>query len=151
MDGIPNEPMGFRGIVWGQRLESLTNRTFLKISEEGDVTSYHLQNDPLRIGAAAVSDIIYSFFRHRFYRATILIDSYQDFATIKAIFFKIYGEGVSVGREDTETYYWAGAELDISLEYSESDGGRVEYSFRPIHKQEEKKAKLKVAHSWDQE
>jgi len=151
MDAFPNEPMGFRGIVWGQRLESLTGRTFLMISEEGDISSYRLQDDPLRIGAATVSDIVYSFFRHRFYRATVLIDTYKDFGTIKEIFFKSYGEGVSVSREDTETYYWAGAELDLSLEYSESSGGRIEYSFRPIHKQEEKKAKLKAAHDWDQE
>ncbi|SEM34879.1 hypothetical protein SAMN04489760_11151 [Syntrophus gentianae] len=150
MDAFPNEPMGFRGILWGQRLESLTGRTFLPLSEEGDVSSYRLQNDSLRIGNAEVSDIIYRFFRHRFYRATVLIDSYENFARIKESFFDSYGEGVSVSREETETYYWSGAELDLSLEFSEATCGRIEYSFRPIHKQEEKKAKLKAIQDWDQ-
>jgi hypothetical protein len=151
MDSFPNEPMAFRGILWGQRLDSLTGRIFLRISEEGDISSFHLQDDPLRIGDVAVSDIVYSFFRHRFYRASVLIDSYEDFSRIKESFSDSYGEGVSLSREDTETYYWSGAELDLSLEYSESAGGRIEYSFRPIHKQEEKNAKLKAAHDWDKD
>jgi len=151
MDAFPNEPMAFRGILWAQRLESLTGRNFLRVSEEGDISSYRLKDDLLRIGDAAVSDIIYSFFRHRLYRVSVLIDSYEDFAKIKKLFFDTYGEGVSVSREDTETYYWAGAELDVSLEYSEQSGGRIEYSFRPIHRLEEKNAKLNAAHDWDQE
>ena len=151
MDAFLNEPMGFRGILWGQRLESLTGRTFLPVSEEGDISSYRLKGNRLRIGDAKVSDIVYSFFRHRFYRVSIVIDSFEDFAKIKKHFFDNYGEGVSVSREEdeTETWYWAGAELDICLEYSEKSGGRIEYSFRPIHKREEKDAKIKAIHDWD--
>jgi len=151
MDAFSNEPMAFRGILWGQRLESLKGRTFLSESEDGDISSYRLKGDLLKIGDAKVSDIIYSFFRHRFYRVSIVIDSYEEFAHIKKHFFDTYGEGISVSREETETYYWAGAELDISLEYNgqAGPGGQIEYSFRPIHKQEEKDAKSKAARDWD--
>lgn len=151
MDALSNEPMAFRGILWGQRLESLKGRTFLKVSEDGDISSYRLKGDLLQIGDAKVSDILYSFFRLRFYRLSVVIDTHEDFAKIKKHFFDLYGEGVSVSCEETETetYYWAGAELDISLEYSEMSGGRIEYSFRPIHKQEEKEAKAKAIHDWD--
>ncbi len=151
MDAFPNEPMAFRGILWGQRLESLSGRTFLPVTEEGEISSYRLQDDRLRIDDATVSDILYSFYRHRFYRASVVIDSYGEFQKIKKHFFKNFGEGVSLSVEERETYYWAGAELDLSLEYTEKDGGRIEYSFRPIHKQEEKKAKAQAAHDWDQE
>jgi len=66
MDAFSNEPMAFRGILWGQRLESLKGRTFLSESEDGDISSYRLKGDLLKIGDANVSDIIYSFFRHDF-------------------------------------------------------------------------------------
>jgi len=150
MDAFPNEPMGFRGILWGQRLESLTGRNFTKISDDGDVSAYRLNNDRLRMGHVEVDDIIYYFFRHRLYRVRVQIESHENFARLKEIFFESYGEGVSVSRDETETYYWAGAELDLSLEYSDASRGRIEYSFRPIHKQEEKKAKLKVIRECDE-
>lgn len=149
MDAFSNEPMAFRGILWGQRLESLRGRTFFKVSEEGEIGSFRLKGDLMQIGDGKVSDIVYSFFRGRFYRLSVVIDTYPDFVKIRKHFFDLYGEGVSVSREDTETYYWSGSELDISLEYSEMSGGRIEYSFRPIHKQEEKEAKVNAAHDWD--
>jgi hypothetical protein len=78
-----------------------------------------------------------------------VIDSRKDFEKIKRYFFENHGEGVSINREDTETYYWSGAELDISLEYSDSAGGNIEFSFRPIHKEEEKVAKLQSRRDWE--
>jgi hypothetical protein len=149
MDVMPNEPMAFRGILWGQRLESLTGRTFVKVKEEGNFASYRLKEDPLKIGGTKVSDIVYCFYRGRFYRVSVVIDTREEFEKIKKYFFENHGEGVSVSREETETYYWAGAELDISLEFSGLSGGFIEYSFRPIHKEEEKIAKRQSHRDWE--
>jgi len=87
MDAFPNEPMGFRGILWGQRLESLTGRNFTKISDDGDCSAYRLNNDRLRMGHVEVHDIIYYFFPHRLYRVHVQIESYENFARLKEIFF----------------------------------------------------------------
>ncbi|OPY17257.1 MAG: hypothetical protein A4E74_01371 [Syntrophus sp. PtaB.Bin075] len=151
MDAFLNEPMAFRGILWGQRRDSLTGRTFLPVREDGDITSFRLEGDLLEIDDAKVSDIVYSFYRNRFYRVSVIIDSREEFKKIRKHFFDTHGEGVSVSHEEeeTESCYWAGAELDICLRYSEKSGGRIEYSFRPIHKREEKEAKIKAIHDWE--
>lgn len=150
MDDFRNEPMAFRGIFWGQSLESLKDRTFMPVSHDGDIRSYRLKGDRLKIEGARVSDIVYSFYRNRFYRVSVAIDSREEFEKIRRHFFDAYGEGISVSREEEEeNYYWSGAELDVCLEYSDKTGGRIEYSFRPIHKKEEKEAKIKAIQDWE--
>ena len=64
-----SEPDGFRGIKWGNNIDSLSG--FNQIAKEGNLTFFEKTDDQLQIDDVKLDQVIYGFHKGRFYTAMI--------------------------------------------------------------------------------
>lgn len=130
--GFKNEPDGFRGIHWGDTIQSLEAK-FVHISGRGDYKTYERKNDKLAIGKVPLSKVTYRFFEGRFIEAEI--STPQPCSRFKEIVFTKFGEP----KLELIFYQWQGRKTGMVLKLFED---QCEMRFFSIENSR-RKAKLK--------
>ena len=129
-----NEPEGFRGIKWGGSL--FTAKELVLVEREGTVGVYRKRSDKFEIGKAEVNQIVYKFFRDRFYMVEINFQDLVNYNSLRKQLFEIYGDGwpnTSMWRKE---WKWYGEEVNIVLQYETvMKEGRITYTYLPIEEE----------------
>jgi hypothetical protein len=138
-----NEPEDFRGIKWQTNIDELANLTM--IAEDGSLKFFEKKNDKLKIGNASLDNIIYGFYKKKFYNVIIYYSLLNNFSMIKDVFVQTYGDPLQPNRY-VEKYLWFGNQVDILLTYDDVlKKGRISYIFKPLMDEMEADDKLKAS------
>jgi hypothetical protein len=102
---------GFRNLRWGTRAEDVNDPNLINdgySTEEKDVYYYRKKNEKPTIGNAQLSDILYYFYKDKFYKVEITTFLKHDYETLKQAIFARFGDGKKT--EDVfgeEIYTWS--------------------------------------------
>ena len=123
------QPTGFRGIKWGTNIQNQKNMILISDYNDGR-KNYKRKSDKLSIGSASISEIVYVFYKDRFYQVLIGFvfpdrDSQIDHDILRDILVEAYGTPVV----SSGMYIWANNNIEITL----FPGGII-YTYMPIHK-----------------
>lgn len=102
----PGEPSGFGGMVWGQSpdgVEGLVRERVLPGNDPGDAVYYTVKDDPMRLGDAVLSSVIYVFREDRFKEVMIQIDGSRNLDAAIRWLVESYGVYDHV---DGSGYFW---------------------------------------------
>ena len=133
----PNEPEGFRGITWGDDLES-NKAEMVLVEQSADEHFYTRTNDKMQIGGAELKSIYYSYANGKFVQAMILTEGYSNKVALIDAFKSQFGKGFQSNRY-IDKYVWNGP---ISVIYLECKivGDKCSVSFMSKKKLEEARA-----------
>jgi len=124
------ESGGFRGIAWGTNIRELSGMSLL--AEDAALKFYERKDDHAKIGDVDIERVVYGFYDDQFYSATLYFQSFPSFVQVKRVFLDKYGNPTSYN-ESSNKYFWGKDEVSVFLSFNtESDEGRVFYSFNPI-------------------
>ena len=124
---------GFRDLDWGQKLADVRGMQFTYTHKGFDL--HTRKTDHLKIGAAELHGIVYSFYKKQFVRVTITITSVYDMDTVKKILVAKYGEPKKAKIEHGEptTWEWRPKDARITL----TEGRKYQHgTVRPVLKME---------------
>jgi hypothetical protein len=131
---FPNEPGGFRGIIWGQ--SALTVAGLTPLGREDPITTYVREYEIMKIGTVPLKQITYTFFRDRFYSVMIDFEEYPNFWDLKKQLSTLYGPGEQKASVWRNQWWWYGTNLNIRLNYSHvTQTGTLVYSYIPIYEE----------------
>jgi hypothetical protein len=139
----PNEPDGFREILWGTDIQTLANMAVAE--KDGDDIFYSRTGDNLLIAGATIDQIHYGFYKGKFYSVIIRFQSRRNFLALKERLMETYGGVVLQQNPNQHDYKWGMLErflgvvrlvqskTVINLVYDEKTGkGHIAYLYRPI-------------------
>lgn len=139
----PNEPDGFREILWGTDIQTLENMTVAE--KDGKDIFYSRKGDNMVIAGASIDQIHYGFTNGKFYSVIIRFQSRRNYLALKERLFETYGGVVLQQDPNQEDYKWGMLErflgvvrlvqskTVINLVYDEKTGkGHIAYLYRPI-------------------
>lgn len=138
-----NEPDGFRGVMWGANLKDLPD--MVADGVVGDEKWFKKNGDKLQVGEAELTDIVYGFYKDKFYTVIMGFDTFHNFKKVKEALFQKYGAGRQPNRY-LERYLWMGENCTISLDFnSMNKKGMIYYVYKSLlmekNKDEKEKAK----------
>ncbi len=126
-----NEPIDFRGVVWGAAADELAGMR--KVHTEDSLDYYIKASEEMTIGDARIKSVVYVFYENKFCGAVIDFKSSGNFQIIKQTLFGLHGEG-SQPRKYREHYGWSGKYITLTLEYDDiTQKGQVKYFYMPIY------------------
>jgi hypothetical protein len=106
------------------------------VEDGGNTKFYKRKGDKMKIGEANLKEVVYGFYKGRFYHVNIQFYEIVNATAIKETLFQQYGEGYR-GNRFVETYLWDGTNVNVLLDYSEiSKKGKVFYFYTPIAKEQ---------------
>jgi hypothetical protein len=114
-----DEPDGFRGIKWGTAISECPD--MVRQAELKDTILYHRANDKMVIGDAVVDQVLYGFYKGRFYYANINFSNLVNFKGVKDTLFQAYGDGAQ-SNPYIDKYVWLGNSVKMILSYSVGKG-----------------------------
>jgi hypothetical protein len=124
------EPDNFRGVKWGSDFSSLSGLS--RIAQEGDLTFYEKTNDSLQIEDVRLDQVIYGFYKGRFYTAMIYFPN-TGFARIQEIMTKQLGAAPSQPDKTPSKLIWDNPNVSVLLTSGSSDNpARLSYLYKPI-------------------
>lgn len=131
------EESGFRGMQWGTSIQQTQNMTLL--AEERDTKFYVRDGEPLQMEDAAIQEIIYGFYKDRFYNATVYYKDQHNFVKIKEVTSRSKGKPCQPDPSNNK-YVWDDSDLTYLLDYNENSGsGKLFAFFKPIQLEAELK------------
>lgn len=103
--------------------------------ERGDKV-YERINDKLNIGKAELDNILYYFYKDKFYSVNIMFSSLHNFQSINAALSNWYGPPSDIKRDQEKKWLiWYGKYLGIiSIYHASSKKGFVFYMYHPIRR-----------------
>jgi hypothetical protein len=111
---------GFRGVKCGDSFD-IWKKEMIPDSQTGDTANkkmYRKKEDPLRIGNATLSNIIYIFEAGKFQAAYLDAEGYLSCASLKEDSFTKFGENPDkFNRYPTESYTWNSGSVKVSFHY----------------------------------
>jgi hypothetical protein len=123
------EPDNFRGVKWGNDSSSLSG--FNQIAQEGELTFFEKINDPLQIEDIHLDQIIYGFYKGRFYTAMIYFPN-TGFTRMQEIMTKQLGPPVQPDKTPAKLI-WDSPNVSVLLTSGNSeDSARLSYLYKPI-------------------
>ena len=109
--------IGFKNLTWeDQRTDIPGLKLFDEDPSFGGIQRYRQPQAQERFGNAPLKEVVYGFWRDRFYTLTILVAGKSDFEALKKEAFRRFGEGVKTDAS-REVYIWYGGLTDRMLEY----------------------------------
>lgn len=124
-------PLGFRGVRFGQDLTDLTD--MIPLFGDGDMQYCRRKGESLSLGEIRLKDVLYYFYKGKFYYVLMPVARYDDFAPLKAAYFKKYGpprENISALNEN---FVWTWDDAQIALDRNETDDSvEISYAFVPV-------------------
>lgn len=115
------EPEGFRGIKWGQSLDSVEGMKLIgeEISDSESLI-YIKEKERLKIGYVDLEKIEYYFWKNRFYKVTIYVKGYTNWKGLQEATFEKFGRGFQP-ESTKEEYAWYGNVTRMLLSYDEKE------------------------------
>ncbi|THB63452.1 MAG: hypothetical protein D6E12_17010 [Desulfovibrio sp.] len=135
LDGLAQEPRGFRGLEWGNSAQGVQGLTLI---EQGDSYFYVREGEILRVGEAELTNIIYGYFQDRFYTVVVEFDGFANFTMILYALETKYGRAANADMQNFQ-HYWFFDTVDIYIEYDpDTSAGNVFYVYTPIMEERER-------------
>ncbi len=132
-------PLGFRGLAWGQAAGDRSDLEYLYGS--GDVAYYRRVGDNLEIGQFRLKDILYGFYRDRFFHVQMRAREPGDIAALRAAYAAKYGPPRESVTALDENYLWIWPETQIALDRDVlEDSLSIGYTCLPILEQMRREA-----------
>ena len=123
------EPDGFRGIKWGTPASSVSGLN--QIADDGNLLLYEKSDDQLQMGEVRLDQIIYGFYKSRFYMGMIYFPS-VGFKRIEEMMTRQLGQPVKPDNTPSKLV-WDSDNVSVLLTLGEkSDQGRLVYLYKPI-------------------
>lgn len=123
------EPDNFRGIKWGADSSSLSGSN--RIAGEGHLAFYEKDNDSLQLEGIKLDQVIYGFYKNRFYTAMIYFQA-SEFSRMKEIMTAKLGEPVMPDKTPSKLV-WDGSTVTVLLTSAgDSNSARLAYLFKPL-------------------
>lgn len=108
---------GFNDLKWGVRLSGLKGLVQRSIdSGLDDVMEYVRPADVLKLGAAALTAVIYSFWRDQLYTVTIWAQGPANYNALRAAVFKQFGQAAQIEGAG-ERVLWSEGPTEAMLKY----------------------------------
>ena len=132
-----NEPGGFRGLEWGERIGQMQGMALHKKGKVGGVALevYSRENDEMRYGEAELTKLLYGFYKDQLYMVSLVTSTPSDYRALKEEAFRRFGEP-TVGLDNIDKYKWKGDDVVVLLQYELFEERCVfVYYYRPIMNQ----------------
>lgn len=143
--GYKNEPDGFRGIKWGQRLSTRKDMRLLDHDKNGN-RYYSRRGDKLRIGGATLQSIYYRSHRHQFEAVVISASGSGNQDALLAALKHQFGAGARANQFENK-YIWDGPTTRIYVECDFMHDCSLLLQSRKIAQQETKEKAKAAARS----
>ena len=139
---------GFRGVRCGDSFDNW-KKEMIPDSQKGDMDNrkfYRRKDDPLKIGNATLSNILYIFAEGKFEAAYIDAEGYLSCASLKEESFAKFGENPEkLNRFPAERYTWIFSSVKVSFNYKGmSEQCNLSIFCQDIVKEQEAKKKEKA-------
>jgi hypothetical protein len=130
------EPDNFRGVKWGNNSSSLSG--FSQIAQEGELTFFEKNSDPLQMEDVRLDQIIYGFYKGRFYTAMVYFPS-AGFAGMEKVMTRQLGTPSQPDKTPSKLI-WDSPNVSVLLTSDDNDGSaRLLYLYKPIQLEVEMK------------
>jgi len=96
---------GFRGMKWGTHIKDFNDINLVLVENGNEYKGYRRPNDKLSIGDANLKEIIYTFYKDRFYGFKIEAQGQDNFRFLKNAVFDYYGDGRPTAKSHT-SWLW---------------------------------------------
>ncbi len=113
---------GFDDLEWGVRVDSVKGLEQRQADPDlAEVTEYVRQQDSLQIGDAALTSVVYAFWRDQLYTVTLWTQGAENYKALQNKVFEQFGEGIQTDRS-SQKYLWSDDTTDMLLTYSDTSG-----------------------------
>lgn len=130
------DPDNFRGVKWGADLSSLSG--FNQIAQEGGLSFYEKAGDSLLVDDIKTDQIVYGFYKGRFYTAMIYFPS-SDFEKMKGNVVRQFGKPAEADKSPSKLV-WDGTTVTVLLSTANNpESSRLAYIYKPIQLEVEMK------------
>ena len=129
-DGLDKE---FLGITWGTHISELTG--FSKVSQKADVGYYKTPGKYYTIFEAENANVIFGFFKGKFFAAYAAVESIERFSRIKNHLTQKFGSPITILKtQNKQTILrWKRDNTKIKLKLNEKDGKmKLAFYFGPL-------------------
>ncbi len=112
---------GFNDLKWGVRLSGLIGLEKRPIDSGLDeVIEYVRPADVLKLGEAALTAVIYSFWKDQLYTVTVWIQGPANYTALRDAVFNQFGQGNQI-KGAGERYLWSEGLTEVMLKYDNED------------------------------
>ena len=112
---------GFGDLKWGARLAGVKGLEKRQTDSGLDrVIEYVRPADVLKLGDAALTTVVYAFYRDQLYTVTIWTQGLANFKALRDTVFNQFGQGTK-SEYSGEKYLWSVGLTDVMLKYQNDD------------------------------
>ncbi len=136
------EKEGILGIAWAANIRDLPDLKL--IAEDGDHQYYSRPGEERKVEGITVDQIVYGFYKGRFYNVMVYFSSKPSFSKMKDRLAGRYGSPFKPDDTDLK-FFWTADTVHLLLTYDEAANlGRLSYFYQPIEGEIERSEKAKA-------
>ncbi len=113
-------PVGFRGLRFGRDISTTPN--MVPAYREGAVAYFRRRDERMDLGATKLSDVLYGFYRNRFFAVLMRAASAEDFEPLRRAYMAKYGQPRAIAATLEEDLVWSWPKAQITLSRDAADG-----------------------------
>ena len=124
---------GFLGTNWGAHISELTG--FNKVSRNGDVSYYGNPQKSYTIFGVDTANVIFGFFKDKFFAAYIAVESIKTFSRAKDHLTQKFGSPITILKTQNQQtiFSWKQADIRIKLKLYEKEGKmKLAFYYTPL-------------------
>ena len=124
---------GFLATDWGAHISELTG--FKKVSQKGDVSYYEIPQKSYTIFGLETANVIFGFFKDKFFAAYIAVESIEVFERTKSHLTQKFGSPQTIlNTQNRQTIYsWKQKDTRIKLKLYEKEGKmKLAFYYTPL-------------------
>lgn len=122
---------GAAGIAWETSIDTLQGLE--ETARSGDVRYYRRSGDFYSIAGITLNEVVYGFYKGRYFAAFIPVSSAADFNKIKSHLEQRYGDPRAHLRVDRTIYIWEYVDAKIKLkQYQDHPVAKLAFYFMPL-------------------
>jgi len=124
---------GFLGTHWGSHISELTE--FSKVSQKGDVSYYRNPQKSYTIFGIDTANVIFGFFKDKFFAAYIAVESIKTFSRAKDHLTQKFGSPITILKTQNQQtiFSWKQADIRIKLKLYEKEGKmKLAFYYTPL-------------------
>lgn len=114
-------PIGFRGLRFGRPIGEITG--LVAAYKEGAAAYYRRRDDTLELGETQLADVLYGFWRGRFFCAVMRAKNAEDFDALRRAYQTKYGPPRAIPSTLEEELVWSWPKAQIALTRDTESGG----------------------------
>jgi len=126
---------GFEDARLGEPIGSFSGLELIGRDPVARTETYIRRSDDLRVGAAGVDGVTYSFYQGRLYFISLSMSGRSNSEAVLAAFERVYGESIATGTHPNERI-WPGGSHFVLYDFDPATGrGVAALTSTPIHAQ----------------